>query len=227
MLQVTAIQHKNSVVLAVFIAILLTVVENLDTLSVHLVEASVLVIGAKVLLNLWRGVGESTVREDSSSEVASVPSNVAFVEPPKMQETTKEDSEEFSNEAHIEEETVITERTAHDLEETSKSVSSTSESVVMETELDATEVAPEQEVLVATSEAGTPGVTELKPLLKGFSPRPMWKRLCQHLRDKESLSVDGYSKISSAEKRAAFLVQHGVTIRMMQQARLRILNTNV
>ncbi|MGB7441839.1 MAG: hypothetical protein WA919_12280, partial [Coleofasciculaceae cyanobacterium] len=213
MLQVTAIQHKNSVVLAVFIAILLTVVEHLDTLSVHLVEASVLVIGAKVLLTLWRGVGESTVREDSSSEVTQeVPLEVAEVEPPTMQETTNEASEEFSNEAQREEETVITD---------------TSEPVVKETELDATSVAPEQKALVATSEEKTPGVSEVKPLLKGFSPRPMWKRLCQHLRDREHLSVDGYSKISSAEKRAAFLVQHGVTIRMMQQARLRILNTHV
>lgn len=29
-----------------------------------------------------------------------------------------------------------------------------------------------------TTQDETPGVSEVKPLLKGFSPRPMWKRLC-------------------------------------------------
>lgn len=212
MLQVTAI-HKNSVVLAVFIAVLLTIVEHLDTLSVHLAEAFVLVFGAKVLLALWRGVGESQEREDSPSEVTSVSPEVAEVNPSvTLEPETKEDSDEFPNEAHLEE-TVKAE---------------TSEPVVEETELDATCGVPEQEeVLVATSEGKTPGVTELKPLLKGFSPRPMWKRLCQHLREKEHLSLNGYSKISSAEKRAAFLIKHGVTVRMMSQARLRILNSHV
>ncbi|NER26416.1 MAG: hypothetical protein F6J89_02015 [Symploca sp. SIO1C4] len=209
----TLSNHKNSVFFAVIAAVVITLLENIDTFGLHLFEALIVVIGIQSFFTLWRQAGESKPQEQPTEANSEVP-DLSF------SDTTEQELPASSEECIPQE--LSTAVLPSECEETALQAE-TSEPKGLETEPEK-ELAFVQECELSEETAEevseNPGTVEaMRPYLSGFSAKKDWRRLCQHLQ------LKGYSQITNAKRRAQFLINQGITEQMVIKARTILINS--